>query len=108
MSLRVDDLAVHYRTTRGDVQAIDGVTFDIADGEIMGVAGESGSGKTTLGKALIRLDNRMNHVGGTVTLDGRTLPIADDRAMNRYRYREVSLVPQYAMSAMNPTRKIGR
>ncbi len=108
MSLRVDDLAVHYRTTRGDVQALDGVTFEIADGEIMGVAGESGCGKTTLGKALIRLENRMKHVRGTVTLDGEKLPIADDRAMNPYRYQKVSLIPQYAMSAMNPTRKIGR
>ena len=108
MSLRVDDLAVHYRTTRGDVQALDGVTFEIADGEIMGVAGESGCGKTTLGKALIRLENRMKHVRGTVTLDGEKLPISDDRAMNPYRYQKVSLIPQYAMSAMNPTRKIGR
>ncbi|MBO0900829.1 ABC transporter ATP-binding protein [Cellulomonas sp. zg-ZUI222] len=108
MSLRVDDLAVHYRTTRGDVQALDGVTFEIADGEIMGVAGESGCGKTTLGKALIRLETRMKHVRGTVSLDGEKLPIADDRAMNPYRYRKVSLIPQYAMSAMNPTRKIGR
>ena len=108
MSLRVDDLAVHYRTTRGDVKALDGVTFEIGDGEIMGVAGESGCGKTTLGKALIRLENRMKHVRGTVTLDGRTLPIADDHAMNAYRYDKVSLIPQYAMSAMNPTRKIGR
>jgi len=108
MSVRVDDLAVHYRTTRGDVKALDGVTFEIADGEIMGVAGESGCGKTTLGKALIRLENRMRHVRGSVTLDGEQLPLADDRAMNRYRYGKVSLIPQYAMSAMNPTRKIGR
>ena len=56
MSLRVDDLKVYYRTLRGDVQALDGVTFDIADGAIMGLAGESGCGKSTLGKSLIRLD----------------------------------------------------
>jgi peptide/nickel transport system ATP-binding protein len=90
------------------VKALDGVTFEIADGEIMGIAGESGCGKTTLGKALIRLDTRMKHVRGTVELDGHDLPIADDRAMNKYRYDQVSLIPQYAMSAMNPTRKIGK
>lgn len=108
MALAVNDLKVWYRTRRGDVKALDGVTFEVADGEIMGVAGESGCGKTTLGKALIRLDTRMKHVGGTVVLDDDELPPADDAAMRRHRYREVSLIPQYAMSAMNPTRKIGR
>jgi peptide/nickel transport system ATP-binding protein len=108
MSLGVDDLAVYYRTLRGDVRALDGVTFEIDDGEIMGLAGESGCGKSTLGKSLIRLDGRMRHVGGTVTLDGRVLPLSDDRAMNAFRYKQVSIVPQYAMSALNPTRKVGK
>jgi peptide/nickel transport system ATP-binding protein len=108
VSLRVDDLRVYYRSTAGDVQALDGATFSIADGEIMGLAGESGCGKSTLGKSLIRLDRRMRYVGGAVTLDDAELPIWDDRAMNPFRFREVSIVPQYAMSAMNPTRKIGR
>ena len=45
---------------------------------------------------------------GTVTLDGAELPISDDNAMNTFRFCEVSIVPQYAMSAMNPIRKIGR
>ena len=108
MALAVNDLKVWYRTRRGSVKALDGVTFEVADGEIMGIAGESGCGKTTLGKALIRLDTRMKHVGGTVVLDDDELPLSDDNAMNRHRYREVSLIPQYAMSAMNPTRKIGR
>lgn len=108
MALRVENLRVHYRTLRGDVQALNGVTFSVADGEIMGLVGESGSGKTTLGKSLIRMDSRMRHVGGTVTLDGAELPIGDTDAMNRFRFSDVSIVPQYAMSAMNPTRKIGR
>ncbi|MFL1378340.1 MULTISPECIES: ABC transporter ATP-binding protein [unclassified Nocardiopsis] len=108
MTLRVNDLKVYYQTLRGDVHALDGVTFDLADGEIMGLAGESGCGKTTLGKSLIRLDSRMRHVGGTVELDGKDVPIGDDRAMVPLRYHEISLIPQYAMSALNPTRKIGR
>ena len=77
VSLRVDNLKVFYRTLRGDVQALDDVTFDVADGEIMGLAGESGCGKSTLGKSLIRLDGRMRHVDGTVELDGKELPIWD-------------------------------
>ncbi|WP_326772822.1 ABC transporter ATP-binding protein [Streptomyces sp. NBC_01445] len=108
MTLTVNDLRVHYRTLRGEVRALDGVSFDIADGEILGLVGESGCGKTTLGKSLIRLDGRMRHVGGSMTLDGDDVPIADDRAMNAFRFRRISLVPQYSMSAMNPTRRIGR
>ena len=108
MTLTVNDLRVHYRTLRGEVRALDGVGFDLADGEILGLAGESGCGKTTLGKSLIRLDGRMRHAGGTVTLDGDELPLSDDRAMNAYRFHRISLVPQYSMSALNPTRRIGR
>jgi peptide/nickel transport system ATP-binding protein len=108
MTLAVDNLRVHYRTLRGDVKALDGVSFGVADGEIMGLAGESGCGKTTLGKSLIRLDGRMQLVDGTVALDGVRLPLSDDRAMNRFRFREVSIVPQHAMSALNPIRKVGR
>jgi peptide/nickel transport system ATP-binding protein len=105
--LRVDGLTVYYQSLRGDVKAVDGATFEIADGEIMGLAGESGCGKSTLGKSLIRMDARMRHIGGRVELDGRELPIWDDRKMNPFRFRDVSIVPQYALSALNPTRRIG-
>jgi peptide/nickel transport system ATP-binding protein len=108
VSLDVVDLTVCYRTLAGDVHALEGVTLSIADGEIMGLAGESGCGKSTFGNSLIRLDGRMRHLGGHVVLDGVELPITDDDAMKAFRYREVSIIPQYAMSAMNPTRKIGR
>ncbi|MEV0994913.1 ABC transporter ATP-binding protein [Nonomuraea sp. NPDC050202] len=108
MSLQVSELKVHYRTLKGDVRALDGMTFELRDGEIIGLVGESGCGKSTLGKSLIRMDGRMRRTGGTVVLDGRELPIDDDRAMNEFRFREVSLIPQYAMSALNPTRKIRR
>ena len=107
MSVAVDNLRVYYRTLQGDVQAVDGVTFGIADGEIMGLAGESGCGKSTLGKSLIRMDGRMRRIGGRVELDEQELPLDDTRAMNKFRFKEVSLVPQYAMSALTPTRKVG-
>jgi peptide/nickel transport system ATP-binding protein len=106
VSVSVDKLSVAYRSRRGDVTAVDGVSFSLADGEIMGLAGESGSGKSTLGNALIYLDPRMKQTGGKVTLDGKELPISDDKVMRRKRMTEVSLVPQYAMSALPPTRKL--
>jgi peptide/nickel transport system ATP-binding protein len=108
MALRIDGLTVYYQSLRGDVKAVDGATFSIADGEIMGLAGESGCGKSTLGKSLIRMDARMRYVSGQVELDGVELPIWDDAKMNAFRFTKVSIIPQYALSALNPTRKIGR
>jgi peptide/nickel transport system ATP-binding protein len=108
MSVSVENLSVAYRSHRGDVTAVDNVSFTIADGEIMGLAGESGSGKSTLGNALIYLDPRMKQTGGKVTLDGRELPISDSKAMRHLRMTSVSLVPQYAMSALPPTRRISK
>jgi peptide/nickel transport system ATP-binding protein len=106
VSVSVQSLVVAYRGRRGDVTAVDDVSFSLADGEIMGLAGESGSGKSTLGNALIYLDARMRAAGGKVTVDGTELPISDTRAMRPLRMTRVSLVPQYAMSALPPTRKI--
>jgi peptide/nickel transport system ATP-binding protein len=108
MSLSVSDLKVYYRTVRGDVRAVDDVSFSIADGEIMGLAGESGCGKSSLGNSLVYLAGRMKYVGGTVELDGAPLPIWDFEAMNEHRFSRISVVPQYAMSALNPTRRVGR
>jgi peptide/nickel transport system ATP-binding protein len=108
VSLRVEDLTVTYRTLRGDVRALENATFSIADGEIMGLAGESGCGKTTLSNSLILLVPPMRYVGGHVLLDDNELPIADFDAMNKHRFKDISVIPQYAMNAMNPTRKIGR
>ena len=108
MSLEVRDLTVYYQTLRGDVRALENATFTIESGEIMGLAGESGCGKTTLGHSLIYLAPPMKHIGGRVTLNDVDLPIADIEAMNPHRFRDVSIIPQYAMNAMNPVRKIGR
>ena len=107
MSLDVDGLTVYYQSLRGDVKAVDGAPFTIADGEIMGLAGESGCGKSTLGKSLIRMDARMRYVAGQVYLDGTELPVWDDSKMNAFRFTSVSIIPQYALSALNPTRRIG-
>ena len=107
MSLRVDNLSVAYRSHQGDVTAVDGVSFSVADGEIMGLAGESGCGKSTLGNALVYLDPRMRLVSGTALVDGGVLPITDSGAMRRLRMTRVSLVPQCAMSALPQTRRIG-
>jgi peptide/nickel transport system ATP-binding protein len=108
VSLQVDNLTVYYQTLKGDVRALEGATFALGDGEIMGLAGESGCGKTTLGNSLIYMSARMRYIDGCVMLDGQELPIWDQKKMVDFRFKEVSLIPQYAMSAMNPTRKLGK
>ena len=108
MSLQVQDLTVYYQTLRGDVRALEDATFTVADGEIMGLAGESGCGKSTLSNSLIVLKPPMKLVRGRVLLDGAELPIQDMERMNGFRFSDISVIPQYAMNAMNPTRKIGK
>lgn len=108
MGLQVENLRVYYQTLQGDVKALDGATFSVANGEIMGLAGESGCGKTTLGYSLVHLTLPKRFVGGSVKLDGEELPIWDSQKMDAFRFHRVSIIPQYAMSAMNPTRKIGK
>lgn len=108
MSLQVENLTVYYQTLRGDVQALEAATFSIADGEIMGLAGESGCGKSTLANSLIRLVPPMRLVRGEVRLDGEVLPIDDPKRMSDFRFSRISVIPQYAMNALNPTRKVGK
>ncbi len=108
MSLQVENLTVYYQTLRGDVQALEKATFAVADGEIMGLAGESGCGKSTLANSLIRLVPPMRLVAGQVRLDGELLPLDDAKRMSEYRFTKISVIPQYAMNALNPTRKIGK
>ncbi len=105
--LRVEDLTVYYRTIRGDVRALENVTFTLRRGEIMGVAGESGCGKSTLAQSLVAFRPPMRLVSGRVVLDGVVLPIDDREAMSAFRMTKIALIPQYAMNALNPTRKIG-
>ena len=107
MSLEIKNLTVYYQTLRGYVQALESTTFTVADGEIMGLAGESGCGKSTLCNSLIFMKPPMKLMQGTVTLDGEDLPIQDMEKMNDFRFKKISIIPQYAMNALNPTRKIG-
>ncbi len=100
MSFQAENLTTYYQTLRGDVHALEHASFAIADGEIMGLAGESGCGKTTLGHSLIRLAPPMKFVMGRVTLDDEELPIWDMERMNEFRFRKISIIPQYAMNAL--------
>ncbi|AGL50151.1 peptide ABC transporter ATPase [Thermotoga maritima MSB8] len=104
--LDVRDLRIYYRTLYGYVKAVDGVSFDIKRGEILGIAGESGCGKSTLGNGLILLKPPMKYMGGEAILDGKNIMALSPKELRKVRYEKISIIPQYAMDAMNPTKKI--
>ncbi|HUQ43353.1 MAG TPA: ABC transporter ATP-binding protein [Candidatus Limnocylindria bacterium] len=105
--LQVSDLRTHFRTERGWVRAVDGVSFGLADGEALGLAGESGCGKTTTALSLIRLlPSNARIREGKVELFGIDLVQKSEAALQRYRWREISIVFQGAMNALNPVRRV--
>ncbi len=105
--LRVEDLAVYYLTPDGPIKAVDGVSFALEAGERLGLIGESGSGKTTMGTALMRLTRAPGRiVRGHVQLNGRDLLAVSERELSTIRLREIALVPQGAMNALNPVMRI--
>jgi peptide/nickel transport system ATP-binding protein len=103
--LEVTNLTVDYDRVR----AVDDVTFSMAKGEFLGVVGESGCGKSTLLFAIARLLSDPARVSsGEVTFNGANLVTISDKALNAVRWRDMSLVMQSAMNALNPVTSIGR
>ena len=105
--LEVRDLAVRFRMPAGSVQAVRGVSFRLDDGQALGIAGESGCGKTTTALSLVRLlpSNAEIHAG-SVNLMGIDLVPKSENALARYRWREISIVFQGAMNALNPVHRV--
>jgi oligopeptide/dipeptide ABC transporter ATP-binding protein len=105
--LEVRDLKTHFRLSHGWVKAVDGVSFGLADGEALGLAGESACGKTTTALSLMQLLPANARIrGGSVELFGIDLVPKSERAMQRYRWREISMVFQGAMNALNPVIRV--
>lgn len=106
--LAVRDLAIVYHTRQGLVRAVDGVSFDVGEGEHFGLVGESGCGKTTLAKGLLRLlAPNASIARGEILFRGRDLVTLDEEALQRLRWREIAMIPQSAMNALDPVYRVG-
>src|SRR6185312_14932139 len=101
--LTVTDLRTHFFTPRGVVRAVDGASFELGEGEAIGIVGESGSGKSMTALSIAGLVPSPGRiVGGTIELDGRDLLGLDPHAMQSLRATEVAMIFQDPGSYLNP------
>lgn len=106
--LQVRDLTTHFLTKAGVVRAVDGVSFDVAKGEVVGLVGESGSGKSVTGLSILGLiDPPGRIVAGSVRLQGRELVGADRATLRALRGRRMAMVFQDPSTTLNPVLTIG-
>ena len=103
--LAVEDLQIHYATRDGVVRAVDGASFAVPEGKIVGLVGESGCGKTTAVRAIMGvLAENGRRAGGTVVFKGKPI---DEQTTRPLLWREIAYVPQSAMSSLDPVYTVG-
>ena len=107
--LEVRELCVEFPTRRGTLRALDGVSFDIAPGEILGIVGESGAGKSLTGAAIIGLLEPPGRVcGGQILLEGQRIDDLPREAMRRLRGKQIGAIFQDPLTSLNPLYTVGR
>ncbi|MEP6506255.1 MAG: ATP-binding cassette domain-containing protein, partial [Betaproteobacteria bacterium] len=106
--LEVRGLCVEFPTRRGTLRALDGVSFDIEPGEILGVVGESGAGKSLTGAAIIGLLEPPGRVcGGQILFDGQRIDDLEPEAMRRLRGRRIGAIFQDPLTSLDPLFTVG-
>ena len=106
--LEVSDLSVHFATEDGVVRAVDGVSFELERGKVLGIVGESGSGKSVTAMTIMGLTRDVNSMfGGRVGYMGRDLLELSDTEMQEYRGNEIGMIFQDPMTSLNPVYRIG-
>ena len=106
--LSVRDLRVAFATRRGVLSAVDGVSFDIAQGEVLGVVGESGAGKSVTGAAVMGLIDPPGRItGGEIFLAGRRIDNLPPETMRRIRGKRIGPIVQDSLASLDPLYRIG-
>jgi oligopeptide/dipeptide ABC transporter ATP-binding protein len=107
--LEVDDLKTQIRLRRGTVHAVDGLSFEVAEGETLGIVGESGCGKTMAAMSIMRLLPKGGVIaGGEIRFCGRDLVKLSDAELRKVRGNDIGMVFQDPMTSLNPTMTIGK
>ena len=107
--LQVRNLVVECPTRRGTLTAVDDISFDIAEGEVLGVVGESGAGKSMTGAAVIGLLEPPGRIAsGEILLEGRRIDNLPYEKMRRIRGKEIGAIFQDPLTSLNPLYSIGR
>src|SRR5512141_2077728 len=105
--LAVDGLCTHFFTKAGVVKAVDGVSFSVRRGEVLGLVGESGSGKSMTGYSIMGLiDPPGRVVAGRILFDGRDLSSVSPEAMRQLRGNRIAMIFQDPMMTLNPVLRI--
>ena len=107
--LKVENLQMHYFTSKGAVRAIDNISFELMPGKTIGLVGESGCGKTSLGTAILRMPTPPGrYVGGKIFVDGvDVIPMPEKEVRKNIRWQKISMVFQGAMNCLTPVYTIG-
>jgi oligopeptide transport system ATP-binding protein len=107
--LSVEDLRVEFSTARGTVYAVNGISFEIAAGETLGIVGESGCGKSVTSLAVLGILSRNGRVtGGRAVFEGRDLLGLSDEALRHIRGKDIAMIFQDPMTSLNPVLTVGR
>jgi peptide/nickel transport system ATP-binding protein len=104
--LEVEDLHTRFDTPDGTVHAVNGLSFSVSRGEIVGVVGESGSGKSVTARSIVRLEDPGYVAEGSVRFDGTDLTTADDRTLRRVRGDGLAMVFQDPTATLNPVYRV--
>jgi peptide/nickel transport system ATP-binding protein len=107
--LEVRDLCTYFKLSQGWVHAVEDVSFVLEKGESLGLAGESGCGKTTAALSVLKLlPENGRIVSGEILFDGRNITKRTEYGMSKIRWKEMSMIFQGAMNALNPVRETGK